>query len=194
VASTKSDPKRQMMKQLLLKWTTKIFSDVHNAIVALIVASIFVAVGGLLWTFAKSLILFLPEFLQSQMPIWAATLLGLLSLLYTYVKTRNPRPLPNPPITESIRKPISRFFDVGHFRWKARIHSKDYIEVEETPWCIKHDLQLVSPINHYGATYYCPKRDTKECGGEVSAGNLVDYHSEAESIIEKEVRNDPTLN
>lgn len=71
------------MLQMLKKWIRKMFSNVHSAIVALIVVAIITALGGIV-VFSKNLTLFLYNVLKSATPLWATILLILISCFLTY--------------------------------------------------------------------------------------------------------------
>lgn len=73
---------------MLKNWIKKIFSDIHSAIISIIVASLFVGTGSI-YLFYKNLWLLLKTTLQSQTPLWATIALAVLYCLYIYLKFEN---------------------------------------------------------------------------------------------------------
>jgi hypothetical protein len=76
------------MLKILKKWSVKILSDTHSAIVSLIVVFVVLAFGGIV-TIYRSLRLFLFEILQKPTPLWTTILLVLLCGLLVCRKFRS---------------------------------------------------------------------------------------------------------
>lgn len=71
---------RANMKNLLKNYFKKIFSDLHSAILGIIIAAFFLSVGGI-WVFSKNLWNILKDFMILPTPLWVTIAILLLSIL-----------------------------------------------------------------------------------------------------------------
>lgn len=173
---------KEKLLLLLKAWLKKICSDLHSAILSLIVLSIVVAFFG--WTsgvIPKRLILTLFEILKLPTPLWATILLLIVFGLYEYRKKKgNPESSDDLPLDYKIE-----YFTFGDYKWKTKIYKKRF-EVDKTPICNKHDLPLI-----YERSYrYCPETENNKCSNKIWHGDEhYKLYETAKAYIEKEIRN-----
>lgn len=90
------------MKNPFKNYLKKIFSDLHSAILGIIVAAFILSVGGI-WVFSKKLWDILKAIMILPTPLWATIILLILSILaYIFLRKRTSIPLstPNPEYRE----------------------------------------------------------------------------------------------
>ena len=84
------------MKNLFKNFIKKIFSDLHSAILGIIVAALILSVGGI-WVFSKKLWDYLIAIMVLPTPLWATIILLVLSILaYIFLRKRSSVPLSTP--------------------------------------------------------------------------------------------------
>jgi len=89
------------MKKILLKYTGKLFSDLHSTIVSIIVTSI-ILTSGFVYIFFRDLWHLLINILQISTPLWATIVLFLVLGLYVYLINRKSHASLNPNINNNI--------------------------------------------------------------------------------------------
>ena len=90
------------MKNPFKNYLKKFFSDLHSAILGIIVAAFILSVGGI-WVFSKKLWDILKAIMILPTPLWATIILLILSILaYIFLRKRTSIPLstPNPEYRE----------------------------------------------------------------------------------------------
>ena len=90
------------MKNPFKNYLKKFFSDLHSAILGIIVAAFILSVGGI-WVFSKKLWDILKAIMILPKPLWATIILLILSILaYIFLRKRTSIPLstPNPEYRE----------------------------------------------------------------------------------------------
>ena len=84
------------MKNLFKVYLKKVFSDLHSAIVGIIVGALILGVGGI-WVFSKNLWILLKTTMLLPTPLWVtAIFLGLFIMAYFYLKNKTSIPLSSP--------------------------------------------------------------------------------------------------
>jgi len=166
------------MKKPLLTYLKKLFSDLHAAIIGIVVGSLFV--GGLgIYIFFRNLWNWLIDIMLLQTPVWVTIVLFLALVLYVYIITRNTQSYRSP------RKNIIKYFTIGKYTWKTDIDEYGNFEVDEYPFCPKHDLQFI--FDRYKK--YCPGNEIEKCDNEIRDSEHFHIFEKAKSIIESKVRN-----
>lgn len=75
------------MKNLLLAYLKKLFSDFHNAIIAIILVSI-IAGGGSVYLFFESQWILLRNTILSPTPLWTTIVLALVFYIYAHLRIK----------------------------------------------------------------------------------------------------------
>lgn len=163
--------------KILKQWLKKIFADVHNAIVSLIVFAVAATLGGV--AFSKSLKHILFEILQSPMPLWSTILLVLCSVVLMYAIMSR---ILNP--SKSLPYKI-KYFPIGEQKWKTTIYSNDSFVVDRFPICKTHDL----PFIYLSNKFCCPEFLKLNCKNVIFEENHYRIYETAKSHIDKIVRN-----
>ncbi len=172
----------QKLKEILKSYIKRLSSDLHSSVVGIIVAALILSFGGI-FLFAKTLWAATTNILLSPMPVWVIIVLGLLVVLYIQTKTKlNPETSQNLPV----KKPKTKFFDVGGYRWKATIYRPDYFELDKYPYCPTHDTKFVFSRDRK----FCPGNDTEICKNNLSKRDEFTEYEAAKSIIGSKIRND----
>ena len=84
------------MKNLFKKYLKKVFSDLHSAIVSIIIGALILGVGGI-WAFSRNLWNLLKTTMLLPTPSWViAILLFLFVMEYLYLKNKTSIPLSTP--------------------------------------------------------------------------------------------------
>jgi hypothetical protein len=84
------------MKNLFKGYLKKVFSDLHSAILGIIVTALILAAGGI-WIFSKNLWNLLKTTMLLPTPLWVTTIfLALFVLVYIYLKNKTSIPLSTP--------------------------------------------------------------------------------------------------
>jgi len=84
------------MKNPFKEYLKKVFSDLHSAIVGIIISALILGVGGI-WVFSKNLWNLLKTRMLLQTPLWvAAIFLALFVMEYFYLKNKTSIPLSTP--------------------------------------------------------------------------------------------------
>jgi len=84
------------MKNLFKEYLKKVFSDLHSAIVGIIISALILGVGGI-WVFSKNLWNLLKTIILLPTPLWVtAILLVLFVMEYLYLKNKTSIPLSTP--------------------------------------------------------------------------------------------------
>ncbi len=84
------------MENLFKVYLKKVFSDLHSAILGIIVAALILAAGGI-WVFSKNLWILLKATMLLPTPLWVTTIfLALFVLAYIYLKNKPSIPLSTP--------------------------------------------------------------------------------------------------
>ncbi len=160
--------------QLYLK---KVFSDLHSAIVGIIVSAIILSVGGV-YLFYKNLWISLKTTIQSPTPLWATIILVFAVLVYIYLKTSK---------THSSTAPDYKieYFTIDELKWKTKVYDNGNFEVERISICKEHDLPLING----NIVYYCPESLKYKCKNKIDYNSYSILYENAKSYIDKEVRN-----
>lgn len=77
------------LQKNIKEYIKKLFSDVHSAIVGIIVAALFLSIGSI-YLFAKNLWTELLKTMQLPTPLWATIILVFGLLAYIYLKQQKP--------------------------------------------------------------------------------------------------------
>jgi hypothetical protein len=84
------------MKNIFTLYLKKVFSDLHSAILSIIIAALILGAGGI-WVFSKDLWIRLKTTMLLPTPLWVTTLfLALFVLVYIYLKNKTSIPLSTP--------------------------------------------------------------------------------------------------
>ena len=79
------------MKNLFTAYLKKVFSDLHSAILGIILAALILGAGGI-WVFSKNLWILLKTTMLLPTPLWVITIfLALFVLAYIYKTSRKPQ-------------------------------------------------------------------------------------------------------
>ncbi len=174
-----------MIKQqkILTLWIKKIFSDTHNAIVALIVSGVVAAVATnihtlkILWPEIKKTIL-------SGTPLWATIAIILLLGVFFEIRIRNNS------FRSCHKKKLKPFYvTTDQYKWKVCDNSFGQYIVLMPPYCKKHDIRLIETNNSYHP-YQCPYNEdkTSPCNINDSKRDIDLLYKKAKSIADKEIR------
>ena len=170
-------------REVIQAYLKKVFSDLHSAIVGIIVGAIILIIGSI-YLFAKNLWIALINTIQSPTPLWATVILVFVVLAYIYLKTIKNHLLSDSP--ESKPDYIIKQFPIGKYKWEAKIYENNYFEVDEYPLCITHDLRFIFGSNEK----YCPHiENSKRCNSSLNKYDEFATYEAAKSIIEKKIRN-----
>jgi len=157
------------MKDLLepiKAYLKKVFSDLHNAVVGAVVAALILSGGGI-YLFAQQLWTQLKNIALSPTPLWATVALALLLTGRMFLKKQVTDPLKNSSqLQPTEQKEITRtnansfgFVENGNLKWKVHLACGSIFRIEDTPYCVKHDLQLL----HLGGGYICSHSNEDGC-------------------------------
>jgi hypothetical protein len=127
------------MKNLLLAYIKKVFSDSHNAIIAIILASLIVGSGSV-YLFFQSLWTKLINTLQLPTPLWVTIVLAL--ALYIWFSATTKR---NLSYGLDKHKDYTFITEMG-LLWKVDNISR---ELNPTPLCFKHQHEMLETKNSY---------------------------------------------
>ncbi len=84
------------MKKLIKVYLKKVFSDLHSAILGMIVTALILGVGGI-WVFSKNLWNLIKRTMLLPTPLWVTTILALLFLVvYIYLRNKTSLSLSTP--------------------------------------------------------------------------------------------------
>ncbi len=127
------------MKNLLLAYIKKFFSDSHNAIIAIILASLIVGSGSV-YLFFQSLWIGLINTLQSPTPLWVAIVLVLVLYVWFCAKTKN-----------NLAYSISNLKDYVFIEEEGLLWKIDKMtrEINPTPLCLKHQHEMLELKDSY---------------------------------------------
>ena len=161
-----------MLLQKLKSTLKLLFSDIRQAIVAVIVIALLGSIGGLLYL-SKTALYFSIAILNTLIPLWATIALVLLVGVYIYQKkSRN----------QSYSKVV--LYAVNNLKWKVSINNVGSYRVSKTPYCKKHELKLIQSTNC--VAWKCPK--LSECYTKINNSNIRNLRQKALSHIERAVR------
>ncbi len=123
------------MRNALIKWLKKIFSDIHSALIAIIVLGL-ISGTGIIYRFYKNLWFSIKSTILSPTPLWATIILVFVVLVYIYLKTKK---------TDSSSAPNYKieYFPIENLKWKTKIYDDEHFEVERISICKEHDLPLI---------------------------------------------------
>jgi hypothetical protein len=76
------------------------------------------------------------------------------------------------------------FVDIGKYKWKVIIKPNDKHIVENVPFCIEHDLQLVED----NGIYICPHFGDEFCKNSMEEDSRGALYKGAVSLAEKKLR------
>lgn len=163
------------LQKNIKEYIKKLFSDVHSAIVGIIVAALFLSIGSI-YLFAKNLWTDLLKTMQLPTPLWAATILVFVVLAYIYLKQQK--------LLQSSKSPDYKisYFTIGNFKWKTKIYKDGFFDLEKYPFCIKHDLRFIFGSHEK----HCP---APNCNNRISEYDEFKIFETAKSIIENKIRN-----
>jgi hypothetical protein len=165
------------MKLNLPKMIKTIISDIRQSIVGIILGAVILGAGGI-FLFAKKLWRLMLLTMQSPTPLWATTALVLLLVLYIYIKISKPHSFLLPK--------IKMFFVNTHiFKWKVTTYSNNTYKIDDIPFCIEHDLQLVADLDKY----QCPYFNNKSCKNSLKENERKVLYKVAISLAENKTRN-----
>lgn len=156
----------------------KVCSDLHSAIVGIIVTALILSVGGI-YLISKNLWIWFKTIVLSPTPLWATTALVIVVLVYIYVKIQKTHSSPSP------KNYITKYFTIGNYKWETKIYKSDYFEVDKYPYCVKHDLKFI--FGRDGK--YCPGTENERCDNGLREHDEFKIYESAKSIIENKVRN-----
>jgi hypothetical protein len=84
------------MKSIFTVYLKKVFSDLHSAILSIIITALIIGAGGI-WVFSKDLWIRLKTTMLLPTPLWVTTIfLALFVLVYIYLKNKTSIPLSTP--------------------------------------------------------------------------------------------------
>ena len=133
------------MKNLLLAYLKKLFSDFHNAIIAIILVSI-IAGGGSVYLFFESQWILLRNTILSSTPLWATIVLALVLYIWFSAKTKR-----NHSYELSDLKDYVLIEEKG-LLWKI---DKITRELNPIPLCPKHQHEMIELKDSY-LCFSCP--------------------------------------
>lgn len=162
------------LKLLLKSYINKLFSDVHSAIIQMLVYSI---PGGVVLSYilSETLQIYTKKLLLLPTPIWVSIILFLSILAYIYLKTKKLRPRQN-----SINYKI-KYYEASNYKWKTKIYQDNSFEIEVPLICLKHNLILKQSL----FSFRCPEEN---CLSIIYTPLLFIPYQEAKSYIDREIR------
>ena len=168
------------LKKILLGWVRKLFHDLHSAIVSIVV-TVLVFGGGGSYISSENIRIAIHETMLSPTPIWVSTALVFLVVVYVYWKNRK---------VHSNKKPNFdvAFFTIGGAKWKIKIY-EDWFEVDEYPFCAKHDVQFIFAHNKK----HCPGILGERCDNNLSDRKYFEIYESVKSMVESKIRNKEEL-
>jgi hypothetical protein len=165
------------LKAILKSYLKKVISDLHSAIISLIV---FALLGlGSIFLFSKTLWNYIKIIIQSSTPLWLTIVLVLVVPIYVHFKKQKTH------LSSSKRDYEIRYFTIGNYKWETKIYKSGYFEVDKYPFCVKHDLRFI--LGSYEK--YCPGPENGRCNNSISSHDEFKIYESAKSIIESKIRN-----
>ena len=166
------------LQKKIKEYINKLFSDVHSAIVGIIVAALFLSIGSV-YLFAKNLWIELLKTIQLPTPLWATVALVFVVSAYIYSKQKKH--------LQSSKSPDYKisYFTIGNYKWQTKIYDNGYFEVEKYPYCVTHDLKFIFGSHRK----YCPGPENRKCNNSLSEYDEFEVYESAKSIIENKIKN-----
>jgi len=165
-----------MKKQIELSkaYLKKVFSDLHNVFVGIAVAAI--VSGGGIYLFFRNLWTQLKSIAQSPTPLWVTIVLVLLVMEYMYLKNQRNSKKTSPP--------SFGFVDNGHIKWKVHLVNGTVYSIENDPYCVIHDLQLL----HFKGGYVCSHVHEDGCESQLKDTDYDFRKKYIETLAERQFR------
>lgn len=166
------------MRNVLIKWLKKIFSDIHSTLIAIIVLGL-ISGTGIIYRFYKNLWFSIKSTILSPTPLYATIILVFVVLVYIYLKTKR---------TDSSSAPNYKieYFTIENLKWKVKVYDDGHFEmVNRISICKEHDLPLING----DIVYYCPESLKYKCKNKIDNNSYSMLYETAKSYIDKEVRN-----
>ncbi|MBT3881576.1 MAG: hypothetical protein HOI47_32990 [Candidatus Scalindua sp.] len=132
------------MKNLLLIYLKNLFSDFHNAIIAIILVSL-IAGGGSIYLFFESQWILLRNTILSPTPLWVT--IALLLALYIWFSAKTKKTLSYD--LSSLKDYV--FIEEKGLLWKV---SRATHKLNPTPLCLKHQHEMLELKDSYLCSSY----------------------------------------
>lgn len=173
------------MINILKKWIIKIFSDIHNSLISIIVV---IFLGGIGLSLSREDVRhYIYKILQISIPLWIGILVVLIFsiiLVWVVIYKRNRDSKPPYKI---------KYFDVRDYKWEVKVYKHKYYEIDRTPICKTHDLKMV-PYG-FGSLWCCPEirneNEFNKCNKKLHQGKMDQLFIEVNSYVDKIVRESP---
>lgn len=129
---------------------------------------------GILWIKDKIL-----NVLQKQIPLWLVIvfLITLTCIFIIFLLVYSYK--------SSSKYPQIRYFIIGNYKWRTEIYKNNFFELDEYPYCIKHDLKFI----YKHGSKYCPGTENEKCHFELKDSDFFTISQSAKSIIDNKLRN-----
>lgn len=164
------------LTETIKAYLKKVFSDLHNIILGAVVGALIVGGGGV-YLFAQKLWTQLIGIAQLPTPLWASTILALGIMEYIYVKIQiSAKFSPN-------NNKID-FIDDGDIKWKATLYPSGIINLEDSPFCVKHNIRLIS----FNTGHLCKHMETNDCETQILSLDYEYRRKCAEALAEQQFR------
>lgn len=174
------EPILSKLKALSQKWLVKIFSDVHSAIVGMVVLALISSIGVVAYFF-QTLWLALITAMQLPTPLWLTIVLALVAGLYIFLNKGLSHSSVQP-------KPKTCFFTTGKLKWNFEING-DRFKIDKYPYCVNHDVKFIFSHNKK----YCPGTLGEKCDNYLSDRDEFKVYESVKSIVEGKLRNGEKL-
>ena len=166
------------MIKLLPAWLKKLFGDFHAAYVAYILTG--VLTGS--YTLSEDIRNAINNALLSETPLWISIALAVIVMIYTYLKARSFQ-------IPAKKKAKASFVTTGAMKWKVLVYDDGRYTIDQTPYCIKHDMKFVDgPMEKR-----CPFIGDDDCFSYLKDKDFHGIFSLADRIVESKVRNGEKL-
>lgn len=166
------------LKTISLKWLAKIFTDIHSAIVGIVLLAAISSIGVIAYFF-QQIWLALIKAMQLPTPLWMTIALCILLAVYIHLRIKRKY---QSAIHDTSQEFVTKYFPVGNLVWEVEIYKNDF-KVIDSPICKEHDLRMI----RYDQHLICPYNG--KCNLEVDIDIFNSWYLSARSYIDKEIRN-----
>lgn len=166
----------KIMKDAAKAYLKKIFSDLHNVIVGVVLGALMLGTGAT-YLFLENTWNLLIYIIKSPTPLWATVSLLCLSNFLLYLKISQK-------ISYSSKSSCEKWgilVTAGGFKWLVSHSAGLVVHTKETPYCPNHDMMLVKE----SGKFVCPMSG---CSVQESIRSLESRYKFIEAEIEKTIR------
>ncbi|MGD0585090.1 MAG: toll/interleukin-1 receptor domain-containing protein [Oryzomonas sp.] len=77
-----------------------------------------------------------------------------------------------------------KYITINKLKWQVKVFHENYHEVDEKPYCVKHDLKFIDDDDKV----CCPMCKSFKCNNKIHHHEFVDIYNIAKSLIDRDLR------